>query len=214
MTEGVQVIDSVYEAECITTDSQGSEGITSNAASDLSRAQQLSQLELLALEAACPVEDPATFRRCLGQFTTGVAIVAACSEQTPVAMTINSFSALSLNPPLILWSLRSESAKLDIFRNAKGFSVNVLSSEQRGVSDRFAKSGFPDMTDDEWVIEQAANPFLRGAIAHFDCLTERVEQVGDHFIFIGRVSHCKRFSGEPLIFKQGRYAAHAASEVL
>lgn len=158
-----------------------------------------------SLECAYPAESPAIFRRCLGQFATGVAIVAARNEGASFAMTINSFSALSLDPPLVLWSIRRESAKLDAFRHAGSFSVSVLSTAQEGVSACFAKTGAPPMTDAQWSIGQTKTPLLRGAIAHFECQTERTEEAGDHVIFIGRVQRCERFQGDPLIFTQGRY---------
>lgn len=163
-----------------------------------------------SLEEACPAESPAIFRRCLGQFATGVAIVAARHEGESIAMTINSFSALSLDPPMVLWSIRRESAKLETFRHAGRFSVSVLSAEQQSISACFAKSGSPPMTDAQWTIGQSGSPLLRGAIAHFECQLERTEEAGDHLIFIGLVQRCERFHGEPLIFTQGRYAFSAA----
>jgi len=166
--------------------------------------------ESYSLEEACPAESPAIFRRCLGQFATGVAIVAAHHEGASFAMTINSFSALSLDPPMVLWSIRRESAKLEAFRHAGRFSVSVLSTEQQGVSACFAMTGSQPMTDAQWTFGQSGVPLLRGAIAHFECQTERTEEAGDHVIFIGRVQRCERFQGDPLIFKQGRYAFSAA----
>ncbi len=158
-----------------------------------------------------PVHDARAFRRCLGHYATGVAIVTSRSGGTAFGMTINSFAALSLDPPLISWSIRKSSGKLDQFKAAGRFAINVLSMAQRELSTAFAKGGADMSFDDDWVDGETGSPLLTDAIAQFDCITEQTYDAGDHVMFIGRVLQCACRDGDPLIFLRGQYVENGAA---
>src|SRR3954465_2141435 len=94
-----------------------------------------------ALEQGRPGADARAFRRCLGQFGSGVTVITAMSPGRPIGVTVNSFASVSLDPPLVLWSLSRTSTSYDAFRQSSHFVVNVLASDQTEVAARFAKSG-------------------------------------------------------------------------
>lgn len=147
-------------------------------------------------------------RRALSCFVTGVTIVTTCDRLgAPVGLTVNSFSSVSLKPPLVLWSLRSESRSLPVFEAAGHFAVNVLSRAQKEQSALFASGAVADKFDKTaYFAGIAGMPLLHGCLATLECETETTHRSGDHVIFIGRVLRCA-LNGEhdPLIFFRGRY---------
>lgn len=158
------------------------------------------------LEQGDPAADARAFRRCLGQYPTGVTVVTAQSGQQVLGMAVNSFAAVSLDPPLVLWSIRRESRSADDFLKAGHFAVNVLAADQVEVSQRFG-SGDPErFTRTAWQPGLSGAPLLDGAIAHLECRTTVVHEGGDHLILVGQVLRYARFEGEPLVFSQGQYA--------
>lgn len=149
---------------------------------------------------------PLHLRRALGRFATGVAIVTCADDSgVRVGLTVNSFSALSLEPPLVLWSLRTLSPSLDAFVNAKHFAINVLAQHQQALSRRFASPVADKFGEGVWHIGEGGVPVLNEAAAIFECETARQQEAGDHVLFIGRV--IKATDGElpPLVFHGGRY---------
>ncbi|MEN9888251.1 MAG: flavin reductase [Pseudomonadota bacterium] len=158
------------------------------------------------IEEGNPTEDSRAFRRCLGQFTTGVTVITACHGEQMVGMSVNSFSALSLEPPLVLWSIRRESGSLPVFREASHFAVNVLAADQVSVSSLFASPKEDKFAQSRWSLGPSGAPLLAGTIAQMECRLEQVLEGGDHLILVGRVERYARFVGEPLLFTQGRYA--------
>lgn len=153
--------------------------------------------------------DTKAFRQALGCFPTGVAIVTTTNEgNSPVGITCNSFSSVSLDPPLVLWSLRTASKSLPIFQKARGFAINVLSGHQSEVSNRFASSEIKDKFAGVDYSTGASNtPLIDACIATFECRTVAQHKEGDHVIFIGHVEHFghgQRY--DPLIFCKGAYA--------
>jgi 4-hydroxyphenylacetate 3-hydroxylase, reductase component len=162
---------------------------------------------MLVYERGAPVEDPAAFRRSLGQFATGVAVVTALRGETPVGMTSNSFASVSLDPPLVLWSLRRASSSFKQFETCDYFAVNVLASDQVDLSQKFAKSG-PDKFDSvEWKRGIRGSPILEGTLAVFECKSVRNHDGGDHLIMVGEVErHSRHIEKQALLFAQGRYA--------
>lgn len=159
-----------------------------------------------AIESGSPLEDSRAFRRCLGQYATGVAVITASHNGQRIGMAVNSFAAVSLDPALVLWSIRRESASLPAFMEASHFAVNVLAAEQVDVSQVFG-SGQPDrFARNAWTAGLSEAPLLEGAIAHFECQREAVHEGGDHLILVGRVERYARYAGEPLVFAQGQYA--------
>lgn len=157
------------------------------------------------IECGQPAEDPKAFRRCLGQFATGVTVMTANCEEQLAGMSVNSFAALSMDPPLVLWSIRKESISLPVYRNATHYAVNVLSAQQVDVSARFANPANDKFAPMDWEKGLGGAPLIHGCIAHFECALDQVIDGGDHFIMVGRVERYTRYQGEPLLFAQGRY---------
>jgi flavin reductase (DIM6/NTAB) family NADH-FMN oxidoreductase RutF len=157
-----------------------------------------------------PELDRRDFRNALGAFPTGVCLVTALGpDGRPVGMTINSFSSVSLEPPMILWSLARTAASAPVFRDADYFAVNVLGRDDAAVSAHFAKSG-PDKFaafPDRFVAGLGGAPLLASAAAQFECHTRHRYYGGDHVILIGNV---ERYSytpeRAPLVFHRGKYA--------
>ncbi len=158
------------------------------------------------IESGDPVDDNRAFRRCLGQFATGVTIMTTCHEGQLAGMSVNSFAALSLDPPLVLWSIRRQSASLTAFSQASHFAVNVLSAQQVDLSAQFSRPGDDKFAQSRWTPGLSGVPLLADTIASLQCRREQLIEGGDHLIVIGRVEHYARYGGEPLLFTQGRYA--------
>jgi flavin reductase (DIM6/NTAB) family NADH-FMN oxidoreductase RutF/DNA-binding MarR family transcriptional regulator len=158
-----------------------------------------------------PPTDPAHFRTCLSRFATGVTIIATRdSEGRFVGLTANSFNSLSLDPPLILWSLGHRAATLDIFKGQRYFSISVLAVDQVQIARQFAIRQ-PDRFKGVAVHEGLDRiPLIDGALAWFEC--ERLTQVrhGDHWLFIGEVKRCAMAEGSPLVFRHGEFAVSDA----
>lgn len=147
------------------------------------------------------------FRSTLGSFATGVTIVTALdSDGQPIGVTISSFNSVSLDPPLILWSLSLSTPKLEAFRSARHYSVNILAADQQSLSDRFASRSDDHFTDLPQRAGLGGVPLIEGCCAWFECANEAQYPGGDHLIFVG---HVKRFArgeaGAPLIFHSGSY---------
>jgi len=158
------------------------------------------------IEHGDPVTDSRAFRRCLGQFATGVTIMTTQYGDRRAGLSVNSFSALSLDPPLVLWSIKKESGSWPVFRQAGHFAVNVLASGQVDLSNRFATAEVDKFAQVAWSPGLRGDPLLHGAIAHLECELVHVHEGGDHFVLVGCVQRYARFAGEPLLFAQGRYA--------
>lgn len=152
-----------------------------------------------------PLDDPRAFRRALGQFATGVTVMATMTDDGPVGITVNSFAALSLDPPLISWSIRTESQNREIFARGGHFAVSVLAEDQIDACTIFGRPGFGQFETLPWTAGLQGDPVLDCAIAHFECTVEATFPGGDHEIIIGRVHRYTRFTGTPLLFTQGQY---------
>jgi flavin reductase (DIM6/NTAB) family NADH-FMN oxidoreductase RutF len=155
-------------------------------------------------------QDARAFRDALGHFATGVAIVTAAGQGTagPLGLTINSFASVSLDPPLILWSLDRSSDRFAAMMAATHFAVNMLGAESRDLAQRLARKG--QSTIEAASLRPGAHgaPLLEDAIAHFECKVEHRYDGGDHVILVGRVlAHGHRSHGDPLIYYRGRYRA-------
>ena len=150
--------------------------------------------------------DARHFRNALGRFTTGVTIV-TCLDAAgqPVGLTASSFNALSLDPPLVLWSLRSASPSMPAFEAAPCFAVNVLSESQVELSRRFAARGLDRFADVAWALGEHGSPLISGCAAVFECTTLSHQIAGDHRLFIGSVRACSESPLPPLLFQSGHY---------
>lgn len=149
------------------------------------------------------------FRNALGCFATGVTIITGRGAQDElVGVTANSFSSVSLDPPLVLFSLGRSTYSMRHFISAHNFAVNVLGEDQRELSQRFATAMVDRWAGVDYVLTESACPFLAGALARFECSMEHTYDGGDHVIFVGRVLHFEyRPEGRPLLYYRGRYAS-------
>lgn len=153
--------------------------------------------------------DPVAFRRACGRFATGVAVVAARHGDRLAGMTINSFASVSLDPPLVLWSLRNDARSRETFERAEGFAISILSLDQAFLARHFA-SGVDDIFGG--VATKSAPgglPWIDGAIAWMACETRAIHAGGDHRILVGEVIDLDISGGEPLLFINGRFAGGA-----
>jgi flavin reductase (DIM6/NTAB) family NADH-FMN oxidoreductase RutF len=156
---------------------------------------------------------PQALRAALGRFTTGVTIVSCVDASgTPVGLTANSFNALSLEPPLVLWSLRRASPSVGAFVQATHFAINVLAESQVDLSRRFASQVPDKFADGLWSDGLDGVPVLAGCAAVFECERQSQQDAGDHVLFIGRVLRMTHASIAPLVFHAGHY--HMLGEIL
>jgi flavin reductase (DIM6/NTAB) family NADH-FMN oxidoreductase RutF len=155
--------------------------------------------------------DAAALRAALGQFATGVTIVTTTTDQgRPVGLTANSFTSVSMDPPLVLWSLSKRSGSLDAFRSAPHFAVNVLAASQQDLCDRFARRTDADRFEGVALSPSDQGlPVIEGALASFECSTYAQYEAGDHVVFLGRVEHHRAREGDALIFRAGRMLSSA-----
>jgi flavin reductase (DIM6/NTAB) family NADH-FMN oxidoreductase RutF len=150
--------------------------------------------------------DPRDFRNALGSFGTGVTIItAADSEGKPYGLTCNSFASVSLNPPLVLWSLLLYSSSLNVFQNASHFAVNVLGTSQQALASKFAKSADDKFVGVDWTPGLGQAPLLAGSVAGFQCRSVNRYYGGDHVIFLGAVEAYSYNQQEPLLFLRGSF---------
>ena len=158
------------------------------------------------VEEGDPAADSKAFRRCLGQFSTGVGVMTTVANGEPVGVTANSFSSLSMDPPLVLWSIAHTSRSSAAFKNAKHFAVNILAVEQVEYSQRFARPAENKFEGVDWRAGVLGSPILPNVLASLECVLETTLQGGDHVILIGRVKKYSRYAGNALLYAQGRYA--------
>ena len=152
--------------------------------------------------------DVREFRRALGQFATGVAVITAQNPRgEAVGMTMSSFNSVSLDPPLVLFSVDRKANSLPAMLQAKGFAVNILAREQENISNRFAKALSDKWADVKRTVGHAEAPLITGALAHFECEPYANYDGGDHVVFVVRVLRHSVRAGNPapLIFFRGRY---------
>lgn len=150
--------------------------------------------------------DPKQFRKALGSFTTGVTVVTTrTAEGKDVGLTANSFNSVSLDPPLVLWSLDRKSSNANAFMAAEHFAIHILASDQENVSSQFAKSGIDRFAGIATERGHAGLPLLVGCSAHFVCRVSYRYEGGDHVIMVGEVMSFDSFGRAPLVFHGGNY---------
>ncbi|WJR77857.1 flavin reductase family protein [Bradyrhizobium sp. NP1] len=162
-------------------------------------------MESVPLHDADPAAEPLLFRKCLGQFATGVTVVTAKVGEELVGLTVNSFSSVSLTPPLILWSIAETSNSYAKFCVADRFTINVLADDQIWLSKHFGRSGPNKFASLSWTMGRNGTPVLNGVAAFFECSRESELRGGDHLILVGRVQRAVQFDRNTLLFAQGRY---------
>ena len=154
--------------------------------------------------------DAREIRKCFGKFATGITVITALApDGTKIGLTVNSFSSLSLDPPMILWSLDKRSNSVDALKTAPYFAVNVLASNQMDISNNFAspsdeKFAGVDLIDSEYDL-----PLLSDTVAYLECKNTGTHEGGDHLIFIGEVVNFKIGNKKPLLYANGQYAVAA-----
>jgi 3-hydroxy-9,10-secoandrosta-1,3,5(10)-triene-9,17-dione monooxygenase reductase component len=148
------------------------------------------------------------FRRVLGSFATGVVIVTTVAQRTgfPLGLTANSFTSVSLSPPLVSICMARTSSTWPLIRAAEGHCINVLAEHQRGLCRQFAASGGDKFSQVRWTASPAGHPILGGVLGWLDCRVEAEYPAGDHVIVVCRVMGLDVLSDEPpLIFYRGEY---------
>lgn len=154
-----------------------------------------------------PAFDPKAFRAALGSFATGVTVITTrAPDGTAVGLTANSFNSVSMDPPMVLWSLGKKSLSLSAFQSAKYWAVHVLTAEQEALSNRFARAGEDKFAGLDLEPNDFDLPLIRGCAARFLCKSSFQYEGGDHVILVGEVSAFDRNEQPPLVFHAGRYA--------
>lgn len=154
-----------------------------------------------------PAIDPMKFRRALGTFTTGVTIITARGvDGGPVGVTANSFSSVSLEPPLVLWSLAKSAHSLPVFQGAEFFAIHILAAGQEDLSNRFASRGDNKFANLDAEPGLGNTPLLAGCCTRMQCQTVHQYEGGDHIIFVGEVIDLVHTEVPPLAFQAGKYA--------
>lgn len=151
--------------------------------------------------------DPRTLRDAMGCFATGITIVTALdAEGTPVGLTANSFTSVSLDPPLLLVCIANTAGTAPALRAAAHFGVNVLQIGQQPTSNRFASKGEDRFANQPWAPGQTGVPLLGGSLVSFECQRESLHEAGDHFILVGRVVRAQfEPHRDPLLYFRGKY---------
>jgi flavin reductase (DIM6/NTAB) family NADH-FMN oxidoreductase RutF len=147
------------------------------------------------------------FRAALGRFATGVTIVTACApDGSRVGLTANSFNSVSLDPPLVLWSLSRQSSAMPVFGAGAPYAIHVLSAQQKELAIRFASKGVDRWAGLECRTGTTGAPLLEGAIATFECINRSRYEEGDHMVLVGEVVAChSRAESRPLLYHGGRF---------
>ncbi|MFI4888142.1 MAG: flavin reductase family protein [Burkholderiales bacterium] len=147
-------------------------------------------------------------RDALAQFATGVTIVCArAPDERYVGFTANSFNSVSLDPPLILWSLSRRSTSLAAFEAAERYAVNVLSASQVELARRFSRPHVDRFANVAFRLGWSDSPLIGGCVAWFECRHHSRYRAGDHMVFIGEVVTVERAPGRGLVFQHGHFGA-------
>ena len=161
--------------------------------------------------AARHIDDAKAYRHALGAFATGVCVVTADTPFGPVGITVNSFTSVSLDPPLVLWAPAKASSRYPFYSAADHFAIHVMGAEQSALCTGFARSG--DAFDRfDWEESESGVPLLRGCLARFECTRTAEHDAGDHTIIVARVTRVSTRAGEPLLFCGGSYGGFAPTD--
>jgi flavin reductase (DIM6/NTAB) family NADH-FMN oxidoreductase RutF len=168
----------------------------------------------LPVPAVAPVADgPAAsspvFRRALAQFATGVTVITTTTpDGVPVGMTVNSFASVSLEPPLVLWSLSRHAGSMPVFLTCERYLIHVLGYDQLDLARRFATKGADRFGPGGWQFDVHGLPRFDGVVAWLSCRNRSRHDEGDHVILVGEVAEFHVAGGAPLIFHDSRYVTH------
>ena len=147
------------------------------------------------------------FRAALGMFATGVTVVTArAASGELIGLTANSFNSVSLDPPLVLWSLSRAAGSMALFTAGSHYAINILAADQKALAERFALKGADRYAGVAFAEGVGGAPLLDGAVASFECFNRSRYEEGDHVIFVGEVERCSHRAGiAPLLFHGGRF---------
>lgn len=160
--------------------------------------------------------EPVSFREALGHYASGITVITSHTGDEPIGFTCQSFYSVSMNPPLVSFSVMRSSASYPKIREAGRFAVNILSGEQAGISNQFARRGTDKWQGIEWQESPLGNPVIDGSLHWLDCEIHAEYIAGDHVIVIGEVKALdlqKADTEQPLLYFKGQYrnlAAHSA----
>ncbi|WP_427135191.1 flavin reductase family protein [Pseudarthrobacter sp. S9] len=154
--------------------------------------------------------DPGLFRSTVGQYASGITVITGHDDSGPIGFTCQSFYSVSVDPPLVSFSVMKTSTTYPRIRNMGKFAVNVLSREQEAVSNQFARKGTDKWANVQWTPSKEGNPVLDGTLAWLDCSTWAEYDAGDHLIVLGRVLELGASENplpDPLLYFEGEYRA-------
>ncbi|WP_447590892.1 flavin reductase family protein [Aquipseudomonas campi] len=160
--------------------------------------------------------EPLSFREALGHYASGITVITSHVDDEPIGFTCQSFYSVSMNPPLVSFSVMSSSASYPKIRQAGRFAVNILSGEQVKISNQFARRGTDKWHGVEWQESPLGNPLIAGSLHWLDCEIHAEHAAGDHMIVIGEVKALnlqEAAATQPLLYFKGQYcnlAAHSA----
>ncbi|WEK28919.1 MAG: flavin reductase family protein [Candidatus Pseudomonas phytovorans] len=159
---------------------------------------------------------PLSFREALGHYASGITVITSLIDGNPIGFTCQSFYSVSMSPPLVSFSVMSSSASYPGIRRAGRFAVNILSGEQVGVSNQFARKGTDKWQGVDWQVSPLGNPVITGSLHWLDCEIHAEHAAGDHLIVVGEVKALNvqdAVATQPLLYFKGQYcnlAAHGA----
>jgi len=163
-----------------------------------------------------PAIEPSRFRQALGHYASGITVITSLSEGEAIGFTCQSFHSVSMSPPLVSFNVMRDSASYPRIRQAGRFLVNILSHEQVGISNQFARRGTDKWHGVEWQASPLGNPIIAGSLHWLDCEIHAEHAAGDHLIVIGEVKALdlqQAAATQPLLYFKGQYrnlAAHDA----
>lgn len=157
--------------------------------------------------------DTPHFRHALSQFATGVTIITTrLSDGTLLGLTASSFNSVSLDPPLVLWSLGKHASSMEAFSGNSHYVINVLALDQAALAERFSKRIKNRFEGVEYELSRTGHPILKGVSAWFECHNRSRYPEGDHVIFVGEVERCEAHPRPALVFHGGRFVGTAPEE--
>ena len=151
------------------------------------------------------IDNEALLKKSLGMFSTGITIVTTVDDnKNPIGMTVNSFASVSLNPQLVLWSIDKKQPSYDIFLNANGYAVNILSKSQKDLCFNFSSPIENKFDNVDWNYSKNGHPIINESLAWFDCIKWNYYDGGDHQILVGEVISHHHKENEPLLYWNGK----------
>lgn len=157
--------------------------------------------------------EPSSFRQALGHYASGITVITSLIDGQPIGFTCQSFYSVSVNPPLVSFSVMAGSASYPAIRQAGRFAVNILSGEQVGISNQFARRGTDKWHGVPWQASPLGNPLIAGSLHWLDCEIHAEHAAGDHLIVIGEVKALnlqEPAATQPLLYFKGNYCSLAA----